>query len=80
MAGKARTKPTFKYFVRINDGEPIDMDTLPKEKHDEIVQKLCDQFMAHLGYYPSKDQEAARKRFEEIERKERERAERMQQA
>lgn len=79
MARTARKPPTFKYFVRINDGPYRDMDALDKEEHDRIVQGLCDQFMAARGYYPAKDQEEARKRFEAENRAEQERAERLKQ-
>ncbi len=66
---KEKKPPTYKYYIRIGNNEPVDMDTLPKEEHDRICRQLADNFMAALGYERAKDQEAARIRHEENARK-----------
>ena len=47
---KEKKPPTFYYFIRINDAEPVPLDSIPEPRRQELIDDLCDRFMASFGY------------------------------
>lgn len=59
-AGQGRTRkrngkepPVFKHMIRIDGAEPVELYSIPKPRRQELVDDLCDRFMAALGYVPA---------------------------
>lgn len=54
---KETKPPTFKYFIRINGAEPVDLFSIPEPRRQELISDLCDRFMAAFGYVPMTEDE-----------------------
>ena len=50
--GKYPKKPTFRYFVKDEEGNPVNIDTLTEEERIEIGKWAYRNLLKGLGYEP----------------------------
>lgn len=51
---REKKPPKFYHYVSVNGAEPVDLFSIPEPHRQEIIDELCDNFMAAFGYVPVK--------------------------
>lgn len=49
-----KKEPTFRYFVRDKDNNPVNVEDLPEEKRKELGIRAYQTLVKALGYEPKK--------------------------
>ncbi len=52
----AKKEPTFRYFVKDKDGNPVNIDTLTEQERYEVGVWAYQTLLKGLGYQPVKEQ------------------------
>ena len=51
----AKKKPTYRFFIKDKDGNPVNIDTLTEEERKEVGVWAYQTFLKGLGYEPVKE-------------------------
>lgn len=51
----AKKEPTFRFFIKDKEGNPINIDTLTKEERKEVGVWAYQTLLKGLGYEPVKE-------------------------
>lgn len=51
----AKKEPTFHFFIKDKEGNPVDIDTLPEEERKEVGIWAYQTLLKGLGYAPVKE-------------------------
>ncbi len=49
---REKKEPTYLHFISINGAEPVDLFSIPEPRRQELIDDLCDRYMAAFGYIP----------------------------
>lgn len=51
----AKKKPTYRFFIKDKDGNPVNIDTLTEEERKEVGVWAYQTLLKGLGYEPVKE-------------------------
>ena len=52
MAGRKRKEPTYRFFIKDKEGNPVNIDTLTEEERHEVGVWAYQTLLRGLGYVP----------------------------